>query len=183
MDTIAPKKRRRGVRLEREERERAQAAFLDAFATSANLRAACKVAGVSRTTVYGWQEHDEAFSFRYQQAEADANDVIRAAIYNRAVTGVDKPLHYQGRIVQREVIGPDGKRRLVDATVREYSDTLLIFLAKARMPEFRDRQHVEHSGSLDVNVLAADADAKFRAFLTAASAVPLLGQPERGTEG
>lgn len=164
------KRRRQGQRLTVEQRRAAQDAFLDAFATSANLRAAAKVAGIDRNMVYYWQEHDEAFSFRYAQAEADANDVIRAAIYTRAVNGVDKPLHYQGRLVT------DAMGRAV--TVKEYSDTLLIFLAKARMPEFRERQHVEHSGSLDVNVLAADADAKFHSWLAAVTPAALLGEPD-----
>jgi len=31
-------------------------------------------------------------------------------------------------------------------TVRKYSDTLLMFHAKARMPEYRDKQQVELSG-------------------------------------
>ena len=174
-ETTTPKKRRRGQRLTAAQREAAQETFLEHFAQSANLTASCRMAGIERTTVYGWQEHDETFSMRYQQAEAEANDVIRAAIFRRAIVGVDKPLHYQGRLVKDE----NGKL----ATVKEYSDTLLIFLAKARMPEFRDKQQVEVSGSLDVNTLAAEADARFSAFLAASATTPILGKPDASTEG
>lgn len=139
------KRRRQGVRLTPEQRRAAQDVFLHEFAIRANLTSACRAAGIDRSTAYDWQERDEAFSFRYKQAEAEANDVLRAAIFQRAVQGVEKPLHYQGRVVQRKVIDPEtGKDRYVDVTVREYSDTLLIFLAKARMPsEFRERASLD----------------------------------------
>ena len=157
------------------EKRTAQDIFLREFAQSANLTAACRQAGIHHDTFYRWTEHDETFSFRYKQAEAEANDVVRAAIFRRAVVGVDKPLHYQGRVVLDE----RGQR----LTVKEYSDTLLIFLAKARMPEFRERQQVDISGQLDINGLAADADAKFGAFLAALTTGAVLGQSDAGTEG
>lgn len=132
--------RRRGQRLEEQQRAAAQATFLASFAQTANFTAACRDAGVDRSTAYRWQEHDEAFALRYRQAEGEANDVIRGAIFRRAIEGIDKPLHYQGRLVKDEYGEP--------ATVKEYSDTLLIFLAKARMPEFREKQQVEQSGEI-----------------------------------
>src|SRR5258707_9693998 len=98
-NTATPKRRRVGQRPSAAEKRLAQDVFLRTFADNANLRAACKAAGVDRSTVYRWQEHDETFSFRFKQAEADANDVIRAAIYQRGLQGVDKPLHFNGRMV------------------------------------------------------------------------------------
>ena len=173
--TTLKKRRRRGQRLEDEQRTAAQELFLASFAQTANFTAACRHAGIDRSTAYRWQEHDETFMLRYQQAEAEANDVIRAAIFRRAIQGIDKPLHYQGRLVKDE----NGK----PATVKEYSDTLLIFLAKARMPEFRDKQQVELSGQLDINGLAAEADARFSAYLAAATPASVLGRTDGGTEG
>lgn len=174
-NTTTPKKRARGVRLTPEQKTAAQTLFLTVFAQSANLTAACRRAGIDRSTVYRWQEHDTAFTVRYHEAEAEANDVVRAAIFQRAVNGVDKPLHHNGRLVRDE----DGR----PVTVKDYSDTLLIFLAKARMPEFRDKQQVEISGQLDINTLAAEADAKFSAFLAATRAAEVLGKPDGGAEG
>jgi hypothetical protein len=158
-DSVTPKKRRSGQRLTAEEKRRAQAVFLEAFAQSANVTAACRKAGISRETIYRWQEHDATFSLRFKQAEAEANDVIRAAIFQRAVQGVDKPLHYQGRVVVDE----RGQR----LTVKEYSDTLLIFLAKARMPEFRERQQLEVTGKDGGPITYTDARDILTAKLTA----------------
>ncbi len=101
-----------------------QAAFLVAFAQTAIVRASAQDAGISRRTVYDWLEHDEAFSLAFNQAKEDARDVLRAEIYRRAHDGWDEP-----------VWGPTALK----GTVRKYSDTLLIFHAKAMMPEYRDK--------------------------------------------
>ena len=113
-----------------------QRRFLEAFAEHANVLLSARAAGISRQMVYKWLEHDEAFSFAYNQAKEDAKDILRAEIYRRAVEGWDEPLVSAGKLV--------GK-------VRKYSDTLLIFHSKMLMPEYREKQQVEHSGSIDVN--------------------------------
>jgi hypothetical protein len=167
-NTATPKRRRVGQRPSAAEKRLAQDVFLRTFADNANLRAACKAAGIDRSTVYRWQEHDDAFSFRFKQAEADANDVIRAAIYQRAIQGVDKPVFHAG---------------VVAGAVREYSDTLLIFLAKSRMPEFRERQQVDISGQLDINGAADEADRKFASLLAGSAAASILERTKREGEG
>lgn len=53
----------------------------------------------------------------------------------------------------------EGTDRLVDEARRRAfagSDTLLIFLIKARRPEYRDSYRVEHSGRIDQRVTRAD---------------------------
>jgi hypothetical protein len=137
------KKRRGGQRLNAQQKKAIQETFLESFAQNANVTVACRKAGIDRSTVYRWKEHDETFSFRYNQAEVEANDVIRAAIFKRAIIGVEKPLHFQGRVVTDEHNQP--------MTVTEYSDTLLIFLAKARMPEFREKQQIDITTHPDVS--------------------------------
>jgi hypothetical protein len=68
--------------------------------------------------------------------------------------------------------------------VRKYSDTLLIFLLKgARPAKYRERQQVEVSGQLDINTLAAEADAKFHSFVAAVALAPVLGQSDASAEG
>lgn len=131
-------KRRQGQRLTATERKETQAIFLQAFSMTANVRAACLKAKVSRNTVYQWAEHDETFSIEYKQAELDANDMVRAELFRRAVQGYDKPLVSVGKVVYDK----DGK----PMTERVYSDSLLSLLAKARLPEFKDKQHIEHTG-------------------------------------
>jgi hypothetical protein len=135
--------RRQGQRMNDEERKRVQAIFLDSFRNNANVRLASAKAGVHRSIFNYWLEHDPEFSVEYHEALADANDTIRAAIFQRAVMGVEEPVVAMGHVMYDK----DGKM----LTVRKYSDALLMRLAAARMPEFRNEQKVEHSGSLDLN--------------------------------
>ncbi len=126
--------RRKGVRLTKEEVAETQEKFLKAFASNGNVRAACMSAGIDRSTVHKWAEHDEAFNMKYALAKADVDDAIRAEIFRRGMFGEERFVVAQGKLVY----GADGK----PLTYREKSDTLLIFHAKSRMSEYRDRQHI-----------------------------------------
>lgn len=111
--------------------------FLEAFKVSGNVTTACSAAGMRRRqTVYEWQEHDDAFAAAFREAEIEATERLEEEARRRAVEGVVKetPIFHNGAPV---------------ATITEtkYSDTLLIFLLKARAPEkYRERQAIEHSG-------------------------------------
>lgn len=76
------------------------------------------------------RKEDPEFEAAYQEARADGDDVIRAEIHRRGVEGVKRAIYHDGKVVGYK---------------QEYSDQLLMFLAKARMPqEFGDRQTVDH---------------------------------------
>lgn len=150
-----------------EEHAKAQAVFLSEYAAHGNVAAGCRKAGIHRSTVYRWQEEDDAFSVQMGLAKADYCDKLRQEIDRRATMGVLEPVASAGKVV---------------AHVRKYSDTLLIFQAKAHMPEYRDKQQVEVSGQLDITTLAADADARFAAYLAAVTAPGVLGKPDPGAE-
>lgn len=111
--------------------------FLEAFRLHGNVSWAAREAGLPyRTLVYDWQEHDEQFAQDYRQAEIEATETMEAEAHRRGVLGVDEPVFHQG-----EVVG----------AVKKYSDTLLIFMLKARAPEkYRERVQMQH----------ADADGK-----------------------
>jgi hypothetical protein len=73
----------------------------------------------------------------------------------RASEGVTKPVFHGGKRAIDVVQNPDGSIKRdesgkpigIPAAVREYSDTLLIFLLKGRNPAvFGDRLKQEHSG-------------------------------------
>lgn len=132
-------RKRLGGPLSKAERAAAQDVFLDSFAKNANVSAACLKAGIARQTVYQWLEHDEQFSMRYHLAEQDAADYIRAAIQRRGIEGWEVPVVSQGKIVMH-----NGKL----LTERKYSDACLLALAKARVPEFRDRVDVTMQGGV-----------------------------------
>lgn len=107
-----------------------QRLFLDAFSEHANVLVSARAADISRRIVYEWLEHDEDFSFAYNQAKEDAKDVLRAEIYRRGKEGWDESVYEMGVLTK---------------TVRKHSDTLLIFHAKMLMPEYREKT------TLDVN--------------------------------
>lgn len=131
--------RKQGRRLTKQEREQAQSTFLEAFAESANVRSSCQMVGIDRSTFYQWLEHDESFTLAFRQAELEANDTIRAELFRRAVQGVEEPVVSMGSLVYHQ-----GK----PLTVKKYSDSLLALLAKARMPEFRDKSSVDVNASI-----------------------------------
>lgn len=163
------RKRRQGQRMTAEERAQTQAKFLESFAKTANVRAACMDAGIDRSLVYQWAEHNDEFSLRFKQAELDANDVIRAELYRRAIEGTEKPVVSMGRVARDE----EGKILMI----REYSDNLLALLAKSRMPEFREKTQVDvnaqvnHQGgelARELRMLSNDQYAQFKSWVLAA---------------
>lgn len=106
--------------------------FLDALTKNGVVAYACKIVGVGRTTVYRFREEDPDFAAAWDAAIEQALDDMEVEAWRRAVRGVRKPVFYQGSKV---------------GTIKEYSDTLLIFLLKGGRPEkFRDRYQMEHSG-------------------------------------
>jgi hypothetical protein len=98
--------------------------FIDELARSGNVLLSSRKAGVRRTSVYQTRKDDPAFADQWDDAIDESVDLLEAVARGRAVNGTDKPV-YQGGVQ----VG----------TIRQYSDTLLIFLLKAHRPErFRD---------------------------------------------
>ncbi len=125
-----PRDSRAGSRAaEAADRQRKQSAFLVAFAEHATIAAAATAAHVGRRTHYDWLEADEAYAARFTDVEEGVTEALEAEARRRAQCGVEEPVHYQGKKVD---------------TIRRYSDTLLIFLLKARRPEMY-RERVDHS--------------------------------------
>lgn len=151
---------RGGGPLTPKQREAKQAKFLKAYRETANIKISCKRAGVSRQTFYNWRDNDPSFAAQLPDADADANDTLEYAAYDRAVQGVPSYVVSQGRMVYEEipVFNKDGTPKL-DAqgkqvmlrgkplVERKYSDPLLQTLLKARLPEkYKDRSAHEHTG-------------------------------------
>jgi hypothetical protein len=68
----------KGQRIRVNQRKETQEKFLKSFASNGNVRAACMAAGIDRSTVHYWNEHDQDFNMRYNLAKEDVNDTIRA---------------------------------------------------------------------------------------------------------
>lgn len=135
-DSSTHKKRRKGQHMTAKERQEAQDAFLKAYEKTANILTAAEQVGIDRTLVYYWLEHDEQFGFAYNLADKAANMRIEAEIHRRGVEGYQEPVWQMGQYCGQ---------------ITKYSDTLLIFYAKRRMPEYRDTQNINHSGSIDIS--------------------------------
>lgn len=119
-----------------------QEAFLAALAQRGNVSEACQAAGIGRRTVYQWRDADKDFAAAWDGALDEAADTMEREAFRRAVEGTEKPVFQQGQEVGR---------------IREYSDTLLIFLLKAARPEkYRERQQIEQSGTTKIEVVYAD---------------------------
>lgn len=94
-----------------------------------SLRHAAEQAGITPPTVAHYRKMDLEFDELMAEAIEMGTDALEDEALRRAKFGVDKPVFYQG-----EEVG----------YVREYSDSLLQFLLKARRPEkYTERQRVD----------------------------------------
>ncbi len=124
---MATRKERKNKLGERRSSHVKQHAFLKAYVIAGGeVARACRLAKVNRTTYYDWlRSGDEKFLADFELAKKRACQKVEDEIIRRAVKGVKKPVYQGGQLV---------------GYVRDYSDTLLIFLAKAVMPEkYRER--------------------------------------------
>lgn len=142
-----------------EQKLKRQIRFIKVFRETANIKYSCQKAGISRQTYYEWQEHDPIFAAHLVTAGEEANDALEQAAHDRAVNGVPSYVVSQGRIVYEDipVLEKDGTPKLdvhgkqvylhgKPLIERKYSDTLLVTLLKARMPQKYNRQQLEVSG-------------------------------------
>lgn len=110
-----------------------KAAFCAALASSGgNVARACEAVDISRMTAYTWRDDDPEFAADWDRAKEMGLDALEDEATRRAFEGVDKPIVYQGEITN---------------TMKEYSDTLLVFLLKGGKPDkYRERTSAEISG-------------------------------------
>lgn len=102
--------------------------FFKTLAETANASKACIAANLSRDHVYDLKRADKAFAKRWDDAMELGWLVMEEEAQRRAFEGVDKPVYNNGF--------------LVDA-VKEYSDTLAMFLLRGRNRKvFGDKKEV-----------------------------------------
>ncbi len=119
-----------------------QPLFIDAFRRTGNVTHSAEVAGISRKTAYRAKENGKRFSDQWDEAELEAIDRLEQEARRRAERGVKRMKFYKGEPIMVPLIGADGKPVLdenkkpisVPYTEHDFSDTLLIFLLKARRP-------------------------------------------------
>jgi len=116
------------------------ALFFESLIThGGNISRACKAAKMLRSEVYSLEKSDAQFAAAFREAQQRGIDVLEDEARRRAYAGTFKPVFHKGRKV---------------GLVREYSDTLMIFLLKGARPEkYRDNVNMSVSGGLDVSIL------------------------------
>jgi hypothetical protein len=123
-------------------------AFLGALAETGNITSASKLAGIDRTTHYRWLKEDPAYAAAVEDAFVQAAENLEREARRRAVQGTDKPVYYKGERVD---------------TVKEYSDTLLIFLLKGAMPDkYSEKYQGTVTNNLNISIEMPEAERKDR---------------------
>jgi hypothetical protein len=131
---------------------RAREAFLTALAGGASITRSCEAANIGRSTAYEWKMADPAFAAAWDDALEAGIDLLEEEARRRAVHGVERPVVAMGKIARND----DGSV----LTIREYSDTLLALMLKAKKPqEYRERLDVNAklSGGISLTVSPDDA--------------------------
>ena len=108
------------------------AKFLEMLREGNTATFSAKTLGLGRTILYERKQADLDFARAWEDAVEVGIETMEQEAFRRATLGVDKPVYQGGKKV---------------GSVREFSDTLLIFLLKARRPEiYRERLSHEVTG-------------------------------------
>ena len=112
--------------------------FIEVLRETGNVTLAAQHAGQSRNQVHDVRQRSKRFAAQWDDALEEATDLLEAEAWRRAFTGIDKPMFFKGEVV---------------ASIKKYSDKLLMFLLEAYDPEmFGDGGKVEHPGAIDIRV-------------------------------
>lgn len=133
-------------------------AFLTAYARIGTAVGAEEASGTSDSMHGAWKRptseyYDAAYAAAFEIAKTKAAERLEHEARRRAIVGVRRPVLYQGEQVMIPArnadgtvqLGPDGKPVMVPLFEHEYSDTLLIALMNANLPEKFKYRH-EHAG-------------------------------------
>lgn len=114
--------------------------FFDELRVDANVTRCAALCGISRRHLYDLRRDDPKFRAAWDEAVEVGLAAWEDELTRRAIDGVDEPVFYQGAKC---------------GTVKRYSDTLLIFGLKSRLPDkYGDRIKVE-----DLTGIAEEAKA------------------------
>lgn len=120
------------LKKDKRSKDQQQADFLTYFSIYASVSRAAQKSKVARSNIYEWLKNDHTFKSLYDESCKEALGALEDEAVRRAFEGTIKPVFQGGKKV---------------GSIREYSDTLLIVLLKARAPEkYKDRVSSEHSG-------------------------------------
>lgn len=117
--------------------------FIKALAETGNVKAACHVSGVGRATAYRRRNDNPDFAAAWESAIEESVDILEIEARRRALKGIDKPVYQSGKKV---------------GDIKEYSDTLMIFLLKGNRPDkYRDYPRKDNPSLADAAAVLAAA--------------------------
>lgn len=112
--------------------EKRKELFLAQLRKEPNITRAAYAAGYTRQYAYQLKDADPDFAEAWKEALEESVDLAESEMHRRAYKGTVKPVFYLGARV---------------GGIREYSDTLAIFLMKAHRPEkYRETVRNEMTG-------------------------------------
>lgn len=118
--------------------------FLKEIAEGASVKDAGDAAGIGSRALYSRRKTDPDFRREWCEAAEVGTRLLEQEAQRRAYHGTLKPVFFKG-----EQCG----------TIREYSDTLMMFLLKARKPdEYRDRKGDDSAKPTAVNITVVNVD-------------------------
>jgi hypothetical protein len=94
--------------------------FLAALSLTRSPTLSARMARITKETAYQHRRQDEEFAAQWQEAEADAEDLLHAQAFRRALEGDCEPIFYMGTIV---------------GYVRKYDSKLQIEMLRAYKPD------------------------------------------------
>jgi len=150
---------------------KAQIRFLAAYSECGSAFQASRWAKVSKDMHFKWMRVDPSYPPRFREADARATRRLLDEAVRRAAHGLTRPVLYKGKpvFVNGEMV-----------VEKEYSDTLLIALLKAKLPEqFRERVENTHKFQLDP---AKMTDEERTAWLEANIAIACGNDPQKMLE-
>lgn len=102
-----------------------QRKFFKTLKKSGCITDACRVAGISTTTVARWRDKDEVFDDKVEQACAIASVELDMIAWKRATEGAEEKVYRNGKLVYTRVKPSDAMLRLLmqGANPRKYGRT------------------------------------------------------------
>lgn len=130
-----------------------QKAFLEKFEECCSISKASRYSKIPRRTVYQWEMDDPEFKREFDRSRKIVIATLEDEAARRAYEGNMRPVFQGGKKV---------------GNIREYSDTLLIFLLKGLAPE-KYRERFEHTGKGGTDLFSGKSDDELTAILKSIS--------------
>lgn len=103
--------------------KRQRTIFLDVLRTTGNISASARAANINSRLAHSLKILDNDFSQEWDLAKNEALDDLEAALRQRAIDGVEKPVYYAGKEC---------------GVQRSYSDSVGMYILKAHRGDGRD---------------------------------------------